>query len=113
MNIYKSMSHVSQGMATKFPLYLTHIPDQPEMAAHSHEFVEIVYVESGTAVQKLNYETINLKKGDFFGNDTDRSNYVAQKLYQSLYEFLKDKTNHLVSYSRKFVILHCAYICSV
>lgn len=34
-----------------------------------------------------------LKKGDFFGNDTDRSNYVAQKLYQSLYEFLKDKTN--------------------
>ena len=34
-----------------------------------------------------------LKKGDFFGNDTDRSNYVAQKLYQSLYGFLKDKTN--------------------
>lgn len=34
-----------------------------------------------------------LKKGDFFGNDTDRSNFVAQKLYQSLYEFLKDKTN--------------------
>lgn len=36
---------------------------------------------------------IILKKGDFFGNDTDRSNYVAQKLYHSLYEFLKDKTN--------------------
>ncbi len=36
---------------------------------------------------------IILKKGDYFGNDTDRSNYVAQKLYQSLYEFLKDKTN--------------------
>lgn len=34
-----------------------------------------------------------LKKGDFFGNDTERSNFVAQKLYQSLYEFLKDKTN--------------------
>lgn len=33
---------------------------------HSHEFVEIVYVESGTAVQTLNYETINLKKGDLF-----------------------------------------------
>ncbi len=37
--------------------------------------------------------TFILKKGDFFGNDTERSNYVAQKLYQSLYEFLKDKTN--------------------
>jgi len=34
-----------------------------------------------------------LKKGDFFGNDTERSNYVAQKLYASLYEYLKDKTN--------------------
>jgi len=34
-----------------------------------------------------------LKKGDFFGNDTDRSNYVAQKLYQSLYEYLKNKKN--------------------
>ena len=34
-----------------------------------------------------------IKKGDFFGNDTDRSNAVAQGLYQNLYEFLKDKTN--------------------
>ena len=37
--------------------------------------------------------TLISNKGDFFGNDTKRSNYVAQKLYQSLYEFLKDKTN--------------------
>lgn len=37
--------------------------------------------------------TLIINKGDFFGNDTDSSNYVAQKLYQSLYEFLKDKTN--------------------
>ena len=34
-----------------------------------------------------------VKKGDFFGNDTERSNFVAQKLYQSMYEYLKDKTN--------------------
>lgn len=34
-----------------------------------------------------------IKKGDFFGNDTERSNYVAQKLYKNLYEYLKDKTN--------------------
>lgn len=37
--------------------------------------------------------TLIINKGDFFGNDTERSNYVAQKLYQSLYEFLKNKTN--------------------
>lgn len=37
--------------------------------------------------------TIILKKGDFFGNDTARSNFVAQKLYLSLYDYLKNKTN--------------------
>ena len=37
--------------------------------------------------------TLVLKKGKFFGNDDDTSNYVAQKLYRELYEFLKDKTN--------------------
>jgi formate C-acetyltransferase len=40
-----------------------------------------------------NLHTLIQNKGDFFGNDTERSNYVAQKLYQSLYEFLQDKTN--------------------
>ena len=37
--------------------------------------------------------TIIMKKGKFFGNDDELSNGVAQKLYDSLYEFLKDKTN--------------------
>ncbi len=37
--------------------------------------------------------TYILKKGDFFGNDTPRSNEVAQRLYKSLYLHLKDKTN--------------------
>ena len=37
--------------------------------------------------------TLILKKGNFFGNDDDTSNYVAQELYRELYEFLKDKTN--------------------
>lgn len=37
--------------------------------------------------------TLILNKGDFFGNDTDRSNEVVRRLYQSLYFFLKDKTN--------------------
>lgn len=37
--------------------------------------------------------TVILKKGKFFGNDDDSSNYVAQRLYRELYAFLKDKTN--------------------
>jgi formate C-acetyltransferase len=37
--------------------------------------------------------TLILKKGKFFGNDDETSNYVAQRLYKELYLFLKDKTN--------------------
>ena len=37
--------------------------------------------------------TLILKKGKFFGNDDDTSNTVARALYQSLYEFLREKTN--------------------
>ena len=42
---------------------------------HRHEFVELVYVERGTAVQKLSYETINLKQGDMFiiSDDSEHS----------------------------------------
>lgn len=37
--------------------------------------------------------TLILKKGKFFGNDDETSNTVAQRLYEELYLFLKDKTN--------------------
>ncbi len=37
--------------------------------------------------------TLILKRGNFFGNDDECSNYVAQRLYAELYEFLKAKTN--------------------
>lgn len=37
--------------------------------------------------------TAILKKGDFFGNDTERSNAVARQFYQSIYEHLKGKKN--------------------
>jgi len=39
------------------------------------------------------FRIILMKKGDFFGNDTKRSNSVAQKFYQSIYEHLKNKKN--------------------
>lgn len=34
-----------------------------------------------------------IKRGKFFGNDDDTSNGIAQRLYNELYLFLKDKTN--------------------
>lgn len=36
---------------------------------------------------------IILKTGCFFGNDDDTSNYVAQRVYESFYGFLKGKKN--------------------
>lgn len=36
---------------------------------------------------------IILKKGHFFGNDDDTSNYVGQKLYKSFYDFMKERKN--------------------
>ena len=38
-------------------------------------------------------QTLIKKRGDFFGNDTERSNEVAQRFFESLYEFLKNKKN--------------------
>ena len=37
--------------------------------------------------------TLIKKRGDFFGNDTDRSNEMAERLFESLYGFLKGKKN--------------------
>ncbi len=37
--------------------------------------------------------TLILNKGSFFGNDDDLSNSVAQRVYESLYNFLKGKKN--------------------
>ena len=60
---------------------------------------KIISMQELIAAVQANWEgyedlhTLILNKGDFFGNDTVRSNAVAQRLYQSLYEFLKDKTN--------------------
>lgn len=43
-----------------------------------------------------NYENLRnliLKKGNFFGNDDNLSNGVAQRLYKSFYDFMKDRKN--------------------
>ena len=60
---------------------------------------KIVTMQELTAAVQANWSgfenlrTLIIKKGDFFGNDTERSNSIAQRFYQSLYEFFKDKTN--------------------
>jgi len=37
--------------------------------------------------------TVMMRKGTFFGNDDDRSNTVAARLYESFYKYLKGKKN--------------------
>ena len=66
---------------------------------------KIVTMEELIAALQSNwqgYEELNLlikKKGDFFGNDTVRSNEIAQRFFESLYNFLKGKKN-LFGYPR-------------
>lgn len=66
---------------------------------------QFVYDERSVTMEELiaalqadwqGYEALHariLKTGDFFGNDTDRSNEIARRLYQSLYEFLTGRKN--------------------
>ena len=37
--------------------------------------------------------TLIKKRGDFFGNDTERSNEMARRFFETLYTFLKGKKN--------------------
>ncbi len=58
-----------------------------------------ITMEELTAALAANWEGheeirhLILKKGDFFGNDTERSNGIARRVYETLYEYLKNKTN--------------------
>lgn len=58
---------------------------------------KIVLMQELVSALKSNWEGFEnlrlqiLKKGDFFGNDTDRSNGISQQLYTTLYNYLKDK----------------------
>ena len=44
---------------------------------HSHEFVEMVFVESGSAVQKVNSETVELRRGDMSSSRTTANTACA------------------------------------
>ena len=43
---------------------------------HSHSFVELVYVERGTGMQKLGNESMKLKKGDVFVIADDKQHFI-------------------------------------
>ncbi len=44
--------------------------------AHSHSFVELVYVESGAGTQKIGSDTMKLKKGDLFVIADDKQHFI-------------------------------------
>lgn len=60
---------------------------------------KIITMEELISALQANWEgyeelrTIIIKKGKFFGNDDELSNGVAQRIYQSLYNFLNGKKN--------------------
>lgn len=97
----KSMTRGAGDTAVTAPSYIG-IPNIIDSVIITKQFV---YDEGYVTMQTLSdalkanwqgYEFLRaliLKKGDFFGNDTERSNYVAQRIYNSLYEHLKDRKN--------------------
>ena len=81
---------------------MTGIPNVIDSLIIVKQFVfdeKIVTMEELIAALKANWQgfedlhTLILNRGDFFGNDTPRSNTVARMLYQSLYDFIKGKKN--------------------
>ena len=81
---------------------MTGIPNVIDSLIIVKQFVfdeKLVTMEELIAALKANWQgfdelrTLILNKGDFFGNDTPRSNAVAQMLYRSLYEHLKGRKN--------------------
>ena len=81
---------------------MTGIPNVIDSLIIVKQFVfdeKIVTMEELIAALKANWHgyedlrTLIFRRGDFFGNDTPRSNGIAQKLYQSLYGFLRGKKN--------------------
>ena len=66
MDHLKNITHVSNGKATKFPLYITCIRNQPDTDFHSHEFVELVLIQNGSASHRLTSGETPLQRGDIF-----------------------------------------------
>ena len=60
---------------------------------------EIVTMDTLISAVQSNWEgcedlrTLIKKRGDFFGNDTERSNEMARRFFETLYTFLKGKKN--------------------
>lgn len=97
----RSMTQGPADTVIASPTYMG-IPNAIDSLIIVQQFVydeKLVTMEELTQALRANWqgwEDLQLlikKKGDFFGNDTPRSNAMAQRLYRSLHEFLKDKTN--------------------
>ena len=62
----KIMQIVSRGIATKFPLYVKPVYNQPDTAIHGHEFVELVLITSGRGTHISGGKSRTLSRGDIF-----------------------------------------------
>lgn len=66
MDSSKNINNVSNGQATKFPLYVARIEDQPDTDFHSHKFVELVLIQNGTARHRTDHGENCIRRGDVF-----------------------------------------------
>ncbi len=61
MKVYRSERLIEKGSSLHI---FTHTGSEP-MPVHTHDFIEIVYVRSGSATETVNDATYEIKRGDF------------------------------------------------
>lgn len=61
MKVYRSERLIEKGSSVHIFTYTGNDP----MPAHTHDFIEIVYVRSGTASETVNDATYEIRRGDF------------------------------------------------
>lgn len=60
MKIYRSEALIRDGNS----LHIFYMPEMQEAEEHTHDFIEIVYVRSGSAMEYVNTETYPVSRGD-------------------------------------------------
>ena len=95
----KSMTQGGVNYAVSTIMFLGNVTVMDSLAivkqfVFDEEIVTMSQLINALKANWVGYEDLKImiaKKGDFFGNDDETSNYVAKRYYDTLYAYIKDK----------------------